>query len=223
MTGMLLTRATLAPQNRSLAALLAEQGAGDGGHRLIWTLFPDTDGKTDRDFLFRTVDDRTFLILSQRAPQDAHGIWCLEPPKPFLPEPRVGERYTFLLRANPAVKPFHGAGPGADRGDAVMHAKKAARAADLSWDREAEADAALCWLLKREERLGVQFLRQATSATGYRQVSIGRRGARSIRFSTVDYEGHFEVTDPDRLMSALTRGVGKAKAFGCGLMLIRRA
>ena len=223
MTGMLLTRATLAPQTRSLAALLAEQGARDGGHRLVWTLFPDTEGKADRDFLFRAVDDRTFLILSHRAPQDAHGIWCLEPPKPFLPEPRVGERYTFLLRANPAVKPLNGGGPGADRGDAVMHAKKAARAENRTWDREEEAQAALDWLIKREDRLGVSFLRQATMATGYRQVSIGRRSARPIRFSTVDYEGRFEVSDPEHLLSALTGGVGKAKAFGCGLMLIRRA
>jgi CRISPR system Cascade subunit CasE len=32
-----------------------------------------------------------------------------------------------------------------------------------------------------------------------------------------------EVVSPDVFLEALARGFGKAKAFGCGLMLIRRA
>jgi len=67
MTGYRLTRATLAPQAASLAALLADSGAPDGGHRLVWTLFPgEPDAK--RDFLYRSIDERTFLILSKRPP-----------------------------------------------------------------------------------------------------------------------------------------------------------
>ena len=31
-----------------------------------------------------------------------------------------------------------------------------------------------------------------------------------------------EVADPARFFDALVRGVGPAKAFGCGLMLVRR-
>jgi CRISPR system Cascade subunit CasE len=30
------------------------------------------------------------------------------------------------------------------------------------------------------------------------------------------------VTDPERFTAALVNGIGKARAFGCGLMLIRR-
>jgi CRISPR system Cascade subunit CasE len=59
---------------------------------------------------------------------------------------------------------------------------------------------------------------------GYDQIHISRgRARRVIAFSVLDLEGVLEVQSPDRFVDALTRGFGKAKAFGCGLMLIRRA
>jgi CRISPR system Cascade subunit CasE len=39
----------------------------------------------------------------------------------------------------------------------------------------------------------------------------------------VDISGVIEVREPDRFLSALARGFGRARAHGCGLMLIRRA
>ena len=42
-------------------------------------------------------------------------------------------------------------------------------------------------------------------------------------YSTLDFEGVLTVSDPDPLLPAIARGFGAAKAYGCGLMLIRRA
>ncbi len=39
----------------------------------------------------------------------------------------------------------------------------------------------------------------------------------------LDYEGVLTVEDPVLFLSALTVGFGRARAFGCGLMLVRRA
>jgi CRISPR system Cascade subunit CasE len=47
-------------------------------------------------------------------------------------------------------------------------------------------------------------------------------GSKGIELATVDFEGTLEVADPARFLDALVRGVGPAKAFGCGLMLVRR-
>jgi CRISPR system Cascade subunit CasE len=38
----------------------------------------------------------------------------------------------------------------------------------------------------------------------------------------VDFEGTIEITDPGIFVEALFTGIGPAKAFGCGLMLVRR-
>ncbi|WP_243641924.1 type I-E CRISPR-associated protein Cas6/Cse3/CasE [Rhodovulum steppense] len=46
---------------------------------------------------------------------------------------------------------------------------------------------------------------------------------RQPQFGILDLEGRIEVTDPEALLARLARGFGRAKAFGCGLMLIRRA
>ena len=42
------------------------------------------------------------------------------------------------------------------------------------------------------------------------------------QFGILDFLGTIEVTEPDQFLEALHRGFGRAKAFGCGLMLIRR-
>ncbi|MGL4892684.1 MAG: type I-E CRISPR-associated protein Cas6/Cse3/CasE, partial [Aeromonas veronii] len=57
----------------------------------------------------------------------------------------------------------------------------------------------------------------------YRQHALHKPGRRdAIRFSSVDYEGLLEVTDPGRLVETLAHGIGRAKAFGCGLLMLRR-
>lgn len=55
----------------------------------------------------------------------------------------------------------------------------------------------------------------------YEQNKAGKRD-HTIRFSTVDFSGELLVTDPELFQQALCNGLGHAKAFGCGLMLVRR-
>lgn len=52
----------------------------------------------------------------------------------------------------------------------------------------------------------------------------GHRGQRKgqPQFGILDLAGHLEVIEPTTFMTALGTGFGRAKAFGCGLMLIRR-
>ncbi len=44
---------------------------------------------------------------------------------------------------------------------------------------------------------------------------------KDIRFSSVDYSGVLDVVDIELIRKALFEGIGHAKAFGYGLMLIR--
>ncbi len=58
-------------------------------------------------------------------------------------------------------------------------------------------------------------------AEGYRWHPIPRKG-RSAGFSSADFEGVIKVTDPMQFINALYKGIGSAKAFGCGLMMVKR-
>lgn len=78
------------------------------------------------------------------------------------------------------------------------------------------------WLRKRGEQHG--FVLESSmhlQATGYEWKPLPEKG-RNAGFSSVDFEGRLTVLDPERFIQMLNSGLGKARAFGCGLMLVRR-
>lgn len=71
-------------------------------------------------------------------------------------------------------------------------------------------------IAKDEKRKRIKF-----QAEGYRWHAIPRKG-RSAGFSSADFQGEIQVTDPMQFVDTLFNGIGSAKAFGCGLMLVKR-
>ena len=93
---------------------------------------------------------------------------------------------------------------------------------------KAAADSSLeTWLTERGKTHGFAVVRDDKrkllmfQAEGYRWHALPKKG-RSAGFSSVDFEGEIEVSNPNLLVESLFTGIGPAKAFGCGLMLIRR-
>ncbi|MFE1855414.1 type I-E CRISPR-associated protein Cas6/Cse3/CasE [Streptomyces sp. NPDC059489] len=48
----------------------------------------------------------------------------------------------------------------------------------------------------------------------------GKRTGKPVTLVTVTFDGRLEVTDPHALRRSLTLGIGRAKAYGCGLMTL---
>ena len=44
-----------------------------------------------------------------------------------------------------------------------------------------------------------------------------------MSFSTLDFDEVLTVSEPDALLFAIGHDFGAARAYGCGLMLVRRA
>lgn len=236
-----LTRAVLnrkAPEHalRPLLDPLDENAALDAHHRLMWTLFPDPDAK--RDFLWRADEKGKFLILSAREPQGSRLFEPLES-KPFEPVLAEGDRLMFLLRTNATRDrrsgPQDDVAPGtrrrprrARRVDIVMHAmrmqeiKGGTTGADSRADRRMDVagEAAREWLAAQGERRG--FSVDALAVEDYRVCKLKRRGGREATFGVIDLRGLLSVRDPEVFTSALLTGFGRSKAYGCGLMLVRR-
>jgi len=94
---------------------------------------------------------------------------------------------------------------------------------------KAAADSALeTWLSERGKTHGFAVVRDDKrkllkfQAEGYRWHALSKKG-RSAGFSSVDFEGEIEVSNPTVFLESLFAGIGPAKAFGCGLMLVRKA
>lgn len=201
-------------------------------HQWLWRFLPAAVG-TPRNFLFRRRDADglpRFYVVSDREPVTPTAHWTVHS-KPYAPALEPGQWLAFELRANPVVTRTNANGQSA-RHDVVMQEKtRLLQERGLPrWADWTAADrpplAALvqrcgaAWLLARCMRLGVHFDSASLRAEGYEQ-QRGKRG--DLRISTVDFRGRLRVDDPKALQAALFGGVGHAKAFGCGLLLVRPA
>lgn len=219
---LFLSRASISrqPSVQALNALLLPDDAGDrtdAQHRLLWTLFAD-DPDRRRDFLWREERAGEFLILSAREPM-VSDLFSRVDVKPFDPDLKAGDRLSFALRAN-ATRTKKGIG----RVDVVMDALFA-----LQQDQRAErrmefaqAEGA-AWMKRQGERNGFRLLN--CEVADYSIHALPRhRGSRKgqPQFGVLDLQGTLEVLDPEEFGQALQNGLGRAKAFGCGLVLVRR-
>jgi CRISPR system Cascade subunit CasE len=105
-----------------------------------------------------------------------------------------------------------------------MHALHDVAQTERSAAREAAMhDAGASWLARKGSLSGFSIEPDRLCMDGYEQVRIPRHGQRDITFSALIFQGLLTVDDPSRFVASIQRGFGAAKAFGCGLMLIRRA
>lgn len=199
----------------------------DAHHRLIWALFADGQG---RDFLWRSEGQGRFLILSARPPA-ANGAGLFDPPevKDFAPDLCAGDRLEFALRANATRTRKTDPNSRARRVDVVMDALHALPSGKLSDERStarmtAAANAGGAWLAGQGGKAG--FSLDSFVAADYSVVPLpAHTGPRKgqPQFGVIEMTGRLTLTDPAAFLPQLIKGFGRAKAFGCGLMLIRRA
>lgn len=246
---MFLSRIELGPRAAERDAFWRQVSRPYGAHQALWSLLgrgPDQK----RDFLFHAEESRgrpSFLVLSTHEPEvSPDGLWSIDT-RAFAPALRAGQRLGFRLRASPVVrrgeKVQGKANRRVHRHDVVMDLTRAlgeagqelpdlserARAAGLGWLEGQSARAGFRLVEADVDTIGEDGLLEpgrkqvAVRIDGYRQHRIARRGATPIRFSTLDFEGQLEVTAPEVFLAKVRSGFGPQKAFGCGLMLLRRA
>ncbi|MCF7807883.1 MAG: type I-E CRISPR-associated protein Cas6/Cse3/CasE [Candidatus Marinimicrobia bacterium] len=103
------------------------------------------------------------------------------------------------------------------------------RSALMEWAiKTSEAERVQKWWERQGmERHGFEIVQHPKSGlplfeyTAYLNHSIPEKG-KSAGFSSLDLSGEVVVTDVERFNRLLLEGTGPAKAFGCGLMLVRR-
>ena len=232
-----LSRLTLRsdPQSRALSGLIDPperahaQGRGqvlDAHHKLIWSAFADSPDR-NRDFLWRSEGQGRFMALSSRKPIESP---LFERPEilPFVPSLGVGDRLGFALRANATKDRSRVDGPNR-RVDIVMDSLHNLPTCEgLVRPRAAArptiaAQAGSDWMARLGAVHGFEPLE--TIVEDYRVVALpGHRGRRKgqPQFGVLELKGVLKVTDPATFITRLGAGFGRAKAFGCGLMLIRR-
>ena len=213
-----MTRAILTGARVPGAARKRPSDALDAHHRLIWSLFP---GGGDRDFLFREVTPDSFLVLSARRPSAAPGVRLELEERVTDADP--GERLSFDLRVNATRCVRNGFGRGR-RVDIVTEELSGespggnGRAVRL----QAANAAAARWLAVQGRMHGFEIAAGDVTVERHRVMRVKRRSGGPAVFGVLDIRGVLTVTDSRRLGAAVRNGLGRAKAFGCGLLLLDR-
>jgi CRISPR system Cascade subunit CasE len=190
-------------------------------HRRLMSLFPDDVGPDARarlGVLFRTEDTPagTHVLLQSTHQPDparlppAYGTALARPLDPLLDALRAGLTVRYRCVASAVRK------PGATTRElyqlpAVVALRGAA--ADEWWFRQAQAAG-----LKP-----LQVHSQPLDAIQGKRGPHGPAAEQHIRHARTQFDGTAAVIDPALLRAKITEGIGRGKAYGCGLLSIAPA
>lgn len=196
-----------------------------GQHQWIWKFFReegDPPERKDRDFIFRAHaagEVPRYYVVSARVPVAFSDDWEVQS-RAYDPLPPAGQRLSFVLCANPVVSKKDGQGK-SRRHDVVMQAKKDKPSGQPASTPELVRQTCLAWLQARAARAGFELVGATVDA--YLQQRARKRDVEDdISFSSVEFSGELLVSDPQLFRHTLLHGLGHAKAFGCGLLLVKK-
>ncbi|MFE0200482.1 type I-E CRISPR-associated protein Cas6/Cse3/CasE [[Kitasatospora] papulosa] len=190
-------------------------------HRRLMSLFPDEAGPDPRaalGVLHRTEDSPTgphILLQSRHQPDpsrlpDTYGKTITRPVDPLFDALRSGQNVHFRCVASPVRKP----------GATTRSLYNLPAVIPLTGPHADE------WWFRQADTAGLKVLtlhsQPLDSATGIR--GPRKRGQpQRIRHARTRFDGTAVVIDPDLLRTKLTEGIGRGKAYGCGLLSIAPA
>ncbi len=178
-------------------------------HRAVWKAFPGRDGEK-RDFLTR-LDERSegarLLIVSPVEP--TRPDWC--PPYAWqtkrIPETYCGKsRYAFQLCANPTKKvtKLNTDGSPAKNGKRVPLRQR---------------EELVAWIERKGEQGGFKVDKDRLRTIPHGPERFEKNGTCGLHTS-VEFAGVLTVSDPEKFHETFGSGIGSAKAFGFGLLVI---
>lgn len=197
----------------SFPELLPRDGAGP---RVLWRV----DRRSAAEVVLYVVSpnrpDMTHLVEQAGWPAAETPGWQTYDYSTFLGGLTKGSTWAFRLTANPV---HH-----IRRKDDEPIKRTAHRTPQhqMAWLLDRQENAGFCVLEKpADKRLlpeGDELQLSVRDRRDLRFAKVSER--RTVQLTTVTYDGRLTVTDPDILRRTLTQGLGKGKAYGCGLMTL---
>lgn len=226
-----LTRISLNPARRNGRKLLTNPQAM---HAAVRASFPPGISEDDARVLWRVdVHDHesVLYIVGPEKPTGAVIVeqagWDSRPAQTadysrFLASLMKGQRWHFEIVANPTYSE-----PNGKRGKVKAHVS-ARHQIDWLYKRAPQAGFALAPRADDpctdEERArwvasdAPMVMERWTDVFG--KGNEPRGGRNQVRISKVRFAGTLEITDADAIRHALTHGIGRARAYGCGLLTL---
>jgi len=206
---MYLTRMTLDLSKRKTLMALASPALFHGA---VEAAFIEKGGKLWR--LDDLAGKKYLLLLSEEKPEltaaaEQFGTsdgWKTIDYDGFLSNIHIRDHRRFRLKANPVVTKSAGTGA---RGKVMAHVT---------------AEQQMQWLLERAEKYGFSLGMESFTVvqSEWETFQKGTDGKKRVTFRTATFEGDLTVTNADCFRQTLQCGMGREKAYGCGLMTVTR-
>ncbi|KRL96879.1 type I-E CRISPR-associated protein Cas6/Cse3/CasE [Levilactobacillus hammesii] len=219
---MYLSRVEIASHNRAKIKDLTHLGAY---HNWVEQSFPEEIQANQRRRHLWRIDQlagkQYLLVLSEQQPARAelerYGVPGTAMTKSYdrlLDRIQTGQLYQFRLTANPTHTIT---APGERQGRVFPH---------ITIEQQRK------WLIDRAEKSGFQLVKQQSAINpddtptwsfdivGREWPMLHRKAGHGVRLSRVTFEGLLRVSDADTFKQTLTKGIGREKAFGMGLMTV---
>lgn len=198
-------------------------------HQMIWDVFNNSPEQT-RDFLYRREDTPGklpfYYLLSARRPEISNLELEIQT-KPFKPDLQQGDRLHFSLRSNAVVtrKVADNSKKRIRRDIIEAKVDEYKHRFPNPTDRPSPAiihqEAAQAWLERQGKTHGFspgEFFVENHSFHTVRKP----RDTNARQFTSLDFHGHLTVDNPQQVIKTIQSGLGRSKAFGCGLLLVKR-
>ena len=224
---MFLTKIELAPERRLARKYLGSPQAmhavvmgatggniGDGPGRVLWRV---DRGTTTALYILSPLEPDCSQLVAEvgAAGTQARTLDY----SPFLASLDAGQLWAFRLAANPSYSASRGPGV---RGQRYGH---------VTVEQQRQ------WLVERAPRHGFELMpvdhvddegSDGAVMVVHRERPVFNRrrsegeGRDRVTINRTVYEGVLRITDPESLRRALIAGIGRSKAYGCGLMTLAR-
>lgn len=185
-------------------------------HAAVMASFPSFGQEPGR-ILWRVdkVGDATYIIVQSETKPDFNHIidqfgrpeaerhWDVIEYDEFLSKLKEGQMWRFRIKANPT---FSLPSPDGKRGKVVAHIT---------------AEQQLTWICSKAEKSGFK-ISDETITLKHRDIKKFEHGESKITLATATFEGILTVTDADLLRQSIIDGIGRGKAYGCGLLSLAR-
>nr|NQU93478.1 type I-E CRISPR-associated protein Cas6/Cse3/CasE [Bacteroidota bacterium] len=197
-------------------------------HQKIWALV-SRDKNQKRNFLYRVEYDayqkiKHIYLLAPHQVSSQNDIKVAVSPR-YQPQIETGECLYFKLRANPVIKRKENGK--AKEYSIIMDAKHQFKKNGQNYQEQFSLDeliydVGMKWLIRKGEQHGFSVKQFEVRIDNDREYYVKPLGKQAFTLRTLDFEGNLKIVDADQFKKALFKGIGSAKSFGCGMMMIKR-
>lgn len=192
-------------------------------HAAVESSFPSNVGQGGRNLwrIDRLGNALYLLVLSSAKPDFTHIVeqfgwpgaeqtWETKDYSPLIAQIKAGQKWRFRLRANPV----HSVKQTSSSGD-EKPPKRGKVYAHVTVQQQEQ------WLLERGPNYGFR-LQPGSFGVMQQEIKRFQRQRNPVTLGITTFEGILEVEDAALFSRTLVNGIGRAKAYGCGLLTVVR-